>query len=70
MDGGGFGAINLEALRTLIQKMTDQELLRFGKAAKYMTSAEANMVIRWWRTSPFNLTRRRQNGKGDIRLWR
>jgi hypothetical protein len=41
----GFTAENevtLQALRTRLQKMLDQELLRFGQAAKYMCSPGAN----------------------------
>jgi hypothetical protein len=32
----------LESLRTRLRKMSDQELLRFGQAAKYMCSPGAN----------------------------
>jgi len=33
----------LESLRTRLRKMSDQELLRFGQAAKYMCSPGANL---------------------------
>lgn len=35
--------VDLEELRTRLGKMSDQELLRFGKDAKYMCSPWANM---------------------------
>ena len=35
--------IDLEELRTRLRKMSDGELLRFGKAGKCMCSPEANM---------------------------
>jgi hypothetical protein len=38
----GFSELNLEALRTRLQKMSDQELLRYGQAAKSMCSPAAN----------------------------
>ena len=34
--------VDLEGLRRRLQKMKDQELLRFGQAAKYMCSSGAN----------------------------
>ena len=35
--------IELEQLRTRLRQMSDAELLRFGKAAKYMCSSQANL---------------------------
>jgi hypothetical protein len=35
--------IDLEQLRTRLRKMTDAELRRFGKAAKFMCSPGANL---------------------------
>jgi len=35
--------IDLDDLRTRLRKMGDPELLRFGKAAKYMCSPQANL---------------------------
>jgi hypothetical protein len=35
--------INLEELRARLRKMTDSELSRFGKAAKFMCSPGANL---------------------------
>jgi hypothetical protein len=35
--------VDLEQLRARLRKMTDADLLRFGKAGKYMCSPEANM---------------------------
>jgi hypothetical protein len=35
--------LNVEELRARLRKMTDEELLRFGKAAQYMVSPWANM---------------------------
>jgi hypothetical protein len=37
----GFSDLDLEALRARFQKMSDQELLRFGQAAKSMCSPDA-----------------------------
>jgi hypothetical protein len=34
--------LNLEALRRCLQRMPETELLRFGQAAKYICSHEAN----------------------------
>jgi len=34
---------DVEALRTRLRKMSDEELREFGKAARYMTNARANM---------------------------
>jgi hypothetical protein len=35
--------IDLDQLRQRLRRMSDDELLQFGKAAKYMCSPEANM---------------------------
>jgi hypothetical protein len=35
--------VNVEQVRSRLVKMTDAELSRFGKAAKYMCSKRANM---------------------------
>jgi hypothetical protein len=37
------GSVDIEALCERLRKMSDAELLRFGKSAKYMTSRYANM---------------------------
>ena len=37
----GENEVDLEGLRTRLRKMSDQELLRFGKAAKSMCSPSA-----------------------------
>ena len=37
------GQIDVKQLRERLRKMTDTELLRFGKAAKYMCSPEASL---------------------------
>ena len=37
-------AQSLDELRQRLRKMDDTELLRFGKAAKYMCSPEANLA--------------------------
>jgi hypothetical protein len=34
---------DLDALRTRLRKMSDEQLRNFGEAARYMTSARANM---------------------------
>ena len=39
----GENGLDLEALRARLRRMTDRELLRFGKSARYMCSAEANL---------------------------
>jgi hypothetical protein len=36
-------ALDVEALRTRLRKMSDEELRKFGKAARYMVSPTANM---------------------------
>ncbi len=35
--------LDVDALRTRLRKMSDQELREFGKAARYMVSPKANM---------------------------
>ena len=35
--------LDVDALRTQLKKMTDEELREFGKAARYMVSSTANM---------------------------
>jgi hypothetical protein len=35
--------LDVEGLRTRLRKMSDKELLEFGKAARYMVSPTANM---------------------------
>ena len=35
--------LNVDALRTRLGKMSDEELRKFGKAARYMVSPTANM---------------------------
>jgi len=37
------GELYLEQLRQRLRKMNDAELLRFGQAAKYMCTPEANL---------------------------
>jgi hypothetical protein len=39
----GFADFDVDALRTRLQKMSDEELREFGKAARYMVSPAANM---------------------------
>jgi hypothetical protein len=36
-------ALDVDALRTRLRKMSDEELRKFGKAALYMVSPTANM---------------------------
>jgi hypothetical protein len=35
--------LDVDALRTRLRKMSDEELRKFGKAARYMVSPTANM---------------------------
>ena len=35
--------LNVDELRTRLRKMSDEELRKFGKAARYMVSPTANM---------------------------
>ena len=35
--------LDLEALRARLRHMSDRELLRFGKSARYMCTLEANL---------------------------
>ena len=35
---------DIDALRTRLRKMSDEELRKFGKAARYMISPRANMA--------------------------
>jgi hypothetical protein len=35
--------LDVDALRTRLRKMSDEELRKFGKAARYMVSPKANM---------------------------
>jgi hypothetical protein len=37
------GTIDLDELRARLRKMTDAELIAFGKAARYMCSPAANL---------------------------
>ena len=37
-----FDELDIDALRVRLQKMTDEELVRFGKAARLMCSPKAN----------------------------
>jgi hypothetical protein len=43
MKGGTENEIDLEVLRTRLRKMNDQELRRFGLAARFMCSAGAKL---------------------------
>jgi hypothetical protein len=43
MQGIGLEGFEIEKLRERLRKMTDEELLKFGKAARYMVSPRANM---------------------------
>ena len=38
----GFAEFDVEALRERLQKMTDDQLVKFGKAAAYMCSPKVN----------------------------
>jgi len=42
-DLAGEHDLDLEALRVRLRRMSDRELLRFGKSARYMCSPEANL---------------------------
>src|SRR5215472_3904063 len=42
-DLAGENELDLEALRMRLRGMDDRELIRFGKAARYMCSPEANL---------------------------
>jgi len=42
-DLAGENGLDLEALRTRLRLMSDRELLRFEKAARYMCTPEANL---------------------------
>ena len=42
-DLAGENGLDLEALRTRLRLMSDRELLRFEKAARYMCTPEANV---------------------------
>jgi hypothetical protein len=44
MNSIAFVDFNLEELRARLRKMTDEELLRSGKAGRHMCSPEANFV--------------------------
>jgi hypothetical protein len=41
-DLAGENGLDLEALRARLTRMSDRELLRFAKSARYMCSPEAN----------------------------
>ena len=55
--------LDVDALRTRLRKMSDDELRKFGKAAQYMTSPAANMG------KPIGMARlaRMDASKGDSR---
>jgi hypothetical protein len=62
--------IDLDELRTRLRKMGDAELLRFGKAAKYMCSPQANLGKPSRRSFVMQLDEakaewRRRNGKNE-----
>ena len=42
-DFAGENELDLEALRARLRRMSDRDLLRFGKSARYMCSPEANL---------------------------
>ena len=42
-DLAGENGLDLEALRARLTRMSDRELLRFAKSARYMCSPEANL---------------------------
>ena len=42
-DLAGERELDLEILRTRLQRMSDEELLRFGRSARYMCSPDANL---------------------------
>jgi hypothetical protein len=42
-DLAGENELDLEGLRARLRRMSDRELLRFGKSARYMCSSEANL---------------------------
>ena len=42
-DLAGENGLDLEALRARLRRMSDRELLRFGKSLRYMCSPEANL---------------------------
>ena len=42
-DLAGENGLDLEALHTRLRRMSDRELVRFGQAARYMCSPEANL---------------------------
>ena len=42
-DLAGENELDLDALRARLRRMSDRELLWFGRAARYMCSADANL---------------------------
>jgi hypothetical protein len=42
-DLAGENGLDLKALRARLRRMSDRDLLRFGKSARYMCSPEANL---------------------------
>ena len=42
-DLAGENELDLEALRTRLRCMSERELLRFGRSARYICSSEANL---------------------------
>ena len=42
-DLAGENELDLEALRTRLRRMSDRDLLRFGKSVRYMCTPEANL---------------------------
>ena len=43
MESIRLAALDVDALRARLRKMSDEELCEFGKAARYMVSPTANM---------------------------
>jgi hypothetical protein len=67
--------LDVEGLRTRLKKMSDEELRKFGKAARYMVSPTANMGKPPLPTFVLQLEeardewRRRHKGGISLSLW-
>jgi hypothetical protein len=58
---------DVDGLRTRLRKMSDEELRKFGKAARYMVSPKANLGKPRCRLSCCSWRKLALSGAGDLR---
>lgn len=60
--------VDLDDLRSRLRKMTDAQVLAFGKSARYMCSRALTLACRRGNLLSFSCGRRERNGNGGERL--